>query len=84
MSDDTVIRFRATVARVQTMADNSLRLVLDLPEDAIDAARAMMVAKKAGAVLEVAAVAINPKETVLGSLEKDWSGPEEDKAWGSL
>lgn len=23
-------------------------------------------------------------ETVLGSLEKYWSGPEEDKAWGSL
>lgn len=60
MADDA-IRFSATVAQVKTMADGGLRLVLDLPESAIDTASAMMKAKQAGAVLECAVVAIvNP------------------------
>jgi hypothetical protein len=57
MTDDA-LRFSATVAQVKTMADGGLRLVLDLPETAIDIAAAMMQAKQAGAVLEIAAVFI--------------------------
>jgi hypothetical protein len=57
MTDD-VIRFTASVAQVRTMADGGIRLVLDLPESAIDTAAEMMKAKRAGAVLEIAAVAV--------------------------
>jgi hypothetical protein len=55
---DETLRFSAIVAQVKTMADGGLRLVLDLPETAIDTAAAMMQAKQAGAVLEIAAVFI--------------------------
>ena len=57
------IHFTASVAQVKTMADGGLRLVLDLPETAIDIATAMMQAKQAGAVLECAALAIIPNMT---------------------
>jgi hypothetical protein len=53
-----VIRFTASVAQVRTMADGGIRLVLDLPENAIDTAAAMMKAKQAGAVLECAVMAL--------------------------
>lgn len=52
------IRFSAQVAKVQTLADGGLRLVLDLPETAIDAATQLMQVKQAGAMLEVAAVPV--------------------------
>lgn len=55
---DAAIRFSAAVARVQTLADGGIRLTLDLPEDAVGIAAEMMEAKRAGAVLEVAALAI--------------------------
>lgn len=53
-----VIRFTAQVNRVQTLADGGLRVVLDLPESAIDTATQMMQAKQAGAILEIAAIPI--------------------------
>jgi poly-gamma-glutamate capsule biosynthesis protein CapA/YwtB (metallophosphatase superfamily) len=53
-----VIRFQAQVAKVQTLADGGIRLVLDLPETAIDTAAKMMQAKQAGAALEIAAVPV--------------------------
>jgi hypothetical protein len=52
------IRFQATVAQVKTMADGGIRLVLDLPETAIDTAAAMMKVRQGGGLLEIAAVAI--------------------------
>jgi hypothetical protein len=55
---EEIIRFTAQVNRVQTLADGGLRVVLDLPESAIDAATQMMQVKLAGAILEVAAVPI--------------------------
>jgi len=55
------LHFTASVAKVQTMVDGGLRLVLDLPETAIDIAAAMMQAKQAGAVLECAVVAVLDK-----------------------
>lgn len=58
MMSNTPIRFTAQVVRVQTMADGGLRLILDLPETAIETATAMMQVKQAGAILEVAAIAI--------------------------
>lgn len=52
------IRFSASISQVRTLSDGGIRLVLDLPETAIDTAAAMMQAKQAGAVLEIAAVAV--------------------------
>jgi hypothetical protein len=52
------IRFTAQVNKVQTLADGGIRIILDLPESAIDTATKMMQAKQAGAMLEVAAVAV--------------------------
>lgn len=53
-----VIRFTAQVSKVQTLADGGLRVILDLPEGAIDTATQMMQVKLAGAVLEIAAIPI--------------------------
>lgn len=49
------IEFEATVAKVQTLADNGLRITLDLPETAIEQAAMLMAMKRAGVVLNVTA-----------------------------
>jgi len=59
MSDEVVIRFRAEVSKVTTLADGGLRIVLDLPESAIDTATRMMQVRQAGGLLEVAAVPVD-------------------------
>ena len=51
MSDD--LRFQAIVARVQTLADNGLRVTLDLGENEVVAAAQLMELKRLGAVLDV-------------------------------
>ena len=45
--------FPAQVARIQTMADGGLRLVLDLPETAILAAAQLMECKRLGVAGDV-------------------------------
>jgi hypothetical protein len=55
---EEVIRFTAQVSKVQTLADGGLRVILDLPEGAIDTATKMMQVKQQGAVLEIAAIPI--------------------------
>jgi hypothetical protein len=65
-----VIQFKATVAQVRTMADGGIRLVLDLPETAIDTAADMMKAKQAGAVLECAVIPVTQSHT-NGKTETD-------------
>ena len=62
---DEVIRFSATVYKVQTLIDGGLRVTLDLPETAIGEAAKLMECKRGGAVLEVAAVPIT---------ESGWGG----------
>ena len=52
MSDDA-LTFDATVAKVQTLVDNGLRITLDLPEQAIDAAAVLMALKRQGVALRV-------------------------------
>ena len=47
------IRFIATVARVQTMADGGLRFTFDVPETAIMQAAQLMECKRFGAVLSI-------------------------------
>jgi hypothetical protein len=57
MSDEA-IRFQAQVAKVTTLADGGIRLVLDIAETEIEVAKQMMLARQQGAILEVAAVAV--------------------------
>lgn len=61
MSDEQVIRFRATVYKVQTLIDGGLRVTLDLPETAIRESAALMECKRGGAVLEMAAIPLQEK-----------------------
>jgi hypothetical protein len=61
--DSVVIRFVAEVSKVSTLADGGIRITLDLSETAIDAAKKLMEARQAGAVLEVAAVPVNYEQT---------------------
>ncbi len=50
---DVALTFDATVAKVQTLADQGLRVTLDLPETAIEAAAVLMALKRQGAALKV-------------------------------
>ena len=52
MSDDA-LTFDATVNKVQTLVDNGIRLTLDLPEQAIEAAAVLMALKRQGSALRV-------------------------------
>ena len=52
MSDDA-LTFDAVVAKVQTLADQGLRVTLDLPETAIEAAAVLMALKREQRVLKV-------------------------------
>lgn len=53
MSEKDSLTFEAIVARVQTLADNGLRVTLDMPEQAVVAAAQLMELKRIGAVLQV-------------------------------
>ena len=52
MSDDT-LEFDAVVAKVQTLVDNGIRVTLDLPETAIEAAAVLMALKRQERALKV-------------------------------
>jgi hypothetical protein len=56
-SDKTTIVFEAQVAKVQTLADGGIRLVLDLPETAVPQAAMLMQCKADGIALLVTAKA---------------------------
>jgi hypothetical protein len=47
------IAFPATVEKVQTLVDGGIRVTLDLPEDAIAQAAALMACKREGIPLRV-------------------------------
>lgn len=57
-NDNDAIRFSAQVSKVTTLSDGGLRVVLDMAENEIEVAKSLMEAKRAGAILEIAAVAI--------------------------
>lgn len=50
---ETAIRFPAIVSQVRTLADEGLRVTLDLPEDAVYQAAWLMEVKRAEAVVTV-------------------------------
>jgi hypothetical protein len=52
VSDDT-LEFDAVVAKVQTLVDNGIRVTLDLPETAIEAAAVLMALKRQERALKV-------------------------------
>lgn len=49
----TGFSFVAEVIKVQTMVDNSIRVTLDLPEDAIDSSAMLMIYKRDGIAAKV-------------------------------
>lgn len=49
------IELDATVYKVQTLVDGGIRITLDLPETAIEAAAKLMACQTAGAVLQISA-----------------------------
>jgi hypothetical protein len=55
---NNLIKFKAQVSKVTTMADGSLRVVLDFSEQDIDVATKLMQVKQAGAILEIIAVPV--------------------------
>lgn len=69
MSEEA-IRFQAQVSKVTTLADGGIRIVLDLSETDIEVAKQTMQARQAGAILEVAAVAVLQSPT-NGKTETD-------------
>lgn len=58
MSD--TLAFDAIVYKVQTLVDNGLRVTLDLPEQAIEAAAVLMALKREGVALKVSVRVDNP------------------------
>jgi len=52
MTEDA-LTFDPTVAKVQTLIDNGIRVTLDLPEQAIEAAAVLMALKREQRVLKV-------------------------------
>ena len=79
MDDKNLIKFSAQVAKVSTMADGGIRLILDLPETAIDTATKMMQAKQAGAILEVVALPVNKRKNAGKSRKIQIAVPQNGK-----
>jgi len=65
MTDDA-LTFDATVAKVQTLADQGLRVTLDLPETAIDAAAVLMAVKRNGLAMKVSVTIDKGKPSEYG------------------
>jgi len=68
MSDDA-LTFDATVAKVQTLVDNGIRITLDLPETAIEAAAVLMALKREQRVLRVSVEIAKAKPEYGGRLK---------------
>ena len=86
MTDDA-LTFDATVAKVQTLVDNGLRVTLDLPEQAIDAAAVLMAIKRQGLAIKVT-VTIAPcitgqKQDNGNKLNKLDEGPKRKSQWAT-
>lgn len=62
------VTFDATVCKVQTLADQGIRVTLDLPETAIVAAAQLMTLKRVGAVLHVS---IEPEKQAITGKEHE-------------
>lgn len=58
-----VIKFSASVEKVQTLVDGGIRVTLDLPEDAISAAASLMACKR-----EMIPLAVEVKADTSGAV----------------
>ena len=66
-----LISFKAVVYKVSTLADNGIRLTLDLPETAIMQMAQMAECQRAGAVLNITAEASAEPDILDGMLPDD-------------
>ena len=62
MDEKQLIKFKAEVIKIQTLADGGIRLTFDISEKDIDIATKLMQVKQAGAVLEIVAVPVTEKK----------------------
>ena len=58
--NDGVIKFKADVAQVKTMADGGIRISIDLSENETEVARKLMDCRRDGLVLDVAMLPRKP------------------------
>jgi hypothetical protein len=56
-----IIHFTVSVAQVRTLADGGLRYTFDGPEEDTNVAKTLMDVRRAGGILEIAAVAVIQK-----------------------
>lgn len=62
LNENEAITFTAEVAQVKTLADHGLRIVLDIPDNAVDVVSKMIEIRQTGAFLECVCLAIKPAE----------------------
>ena len=77
MTADT-LTFDAIVYKVQTLADNGLRVTLDLPEQAITEAAVLMALKREGVAIKVTIDEANCKTTENNAIPK---GTKRQSKW---
>lgn len=65
MNNDSVIKFKAEIIKIQTVTDGGIRLTFDISETDIDIATKLMQVKQAGAILEIVAVPVILDPNVL-------------------
>jgi len=71
------IKFKATIAKVQTLADGGIRLTLDLPETAILQAAQLMEVRRQIAIVEASLVpAVMDDENCTDSNDETKKGAE--------
>ena len=61
ISEDSLIKFSATVERLSTTVDGAIRVTLDLDAGAIEQAAALLQARRINALLEVVILMVNKK-----------------------
>jgi hypothetical protein len=70
----TIIHFTVSVSQVRTLADGGLRYTFDGPEKDTNVAKLLMDVRRAGGILEIAAVAVisaPPKATKVDKTPKE-------------
>ena len=78
MPNESTIKFHASVARIQTMADGGLRFTFDVGEMETLAAVQLMECKRLGAVLEIEATALINNKDQSNAIQE---GTERKSVW---
>jgi hypothetical protein len=74
---DAIASFPCIVYKVQTLADNGIRLTLDLPEDSVEAAARLMEARRLNIALR--ADLVHDTEALINSEQQGQENGEEQR-----